>query len=101
MKTEKQARIAGEKLLKRMKGKGWLLRVWENLGWHYSVHLFNLTLSEHLYRSKKSYSALLITNESFAGSGEVFWSDKESFDDPNEAVTHQMQVSSRVYKCLS
>ena len=37
MKTKLAADTAGRKLLKKMKGKGWELDVWENLGWHFAV----------------------------------------------------------------
>jgi hypothetical protein len=38
MLNKKEAERRGRALLKQMKGRGWQLRVWENLGWHYSVY---------------------------------------------------------------
>jgi len=45
MMTKKQAERAGRALLKKMHGTQWKLRVWENLGWHYSVETINLSVS--------------------------------------------------------
>ena len=37
MMNKQEAEERGQALLKRMKGKGWKLRVHENIGWHYNV----------------------------------------------------------------
>lgn len=31
-----------------MSGRGWKIRVWENVGWHYSVETRGLSVTEHI-----------------------------------------------------
>lgn len=90
MKTKEQATKKGKALLKRMVGDGWKLRVWENLGWHFSVSLLNLTIFDDC---GNDYSAFLTTDESHRGSGEMFWSPGKSFADPNKAVKYQLKIA--------
>jgi hypothetical protein len=57
-----RARAVAEKLAKRL-GEGWVVRVWENLGWHSSVHSScgRLKVSWHYWRDtrKTDYTAFL------------------------------------------
>ena len=89
MRTEKQALSLGNKLLNRMKGKGWKLTVWENIGWYYKVSLGNICV----HSSGRCYSTLLAKNKEFEGCGEMFWSNDRCFTDPNEAVKYQMKIA--------
>ena len=88
--NKKQATSQGQALLKRMNGKGWKLRVWENLGWHYDIYLLGLTV----HHPGKNYSTLLSSDpENYSGSGEIYWTPEKSFKDPNKAVEHQMKMA--------
>ena len=76
---------AGQKLLKMMKGKGWHLHVFENLGWHYAV------INGPLYVSNDNslYSALLSDDIEKAGWAPAYWSPGyRGFKDPNDAVRY-------------
>jgi hypothetical protein len=93
MTSRRNAEIAGNKLLKRMKGKGWKLKVWENLGWHYAVYLpigdaWRLTVHPSLYRDEEAYFTLL----GRGGGGEPCWTPEGSHPDPNQAVRDQMDL---------
>ena len=88
MLTEVEARAKGAVLMSKLKGAGWWLRVWENMGWHFAAH--NKHIAVYWYNDQ--YSAML-TNDEQSGSGEIYWTDSEHFEDPNEAVDHQMKVA--------
>lgn len=92
--TQRNAEIEGNKLLKRMKGKGWKLDVWENGGWHYRVYLpvgvWNLSVYTSPFREETKYYTLLGKGGS---GGEVYWGARGlEFIDPNEAVRVQMDL---------
>jgi hypothetical protein len=84
---KRAARLGGE-LLAKMKGTGWQLRVWENLGWHYEVHncVGDREVSVRVHYGK--YSVLFGHN-----GGEIFWTERKSYDDPNEAVRQQLKLA--------
>lgn len=46
--TKSEATSAAKRLLAQMSGRGWKIRVWENMGWHYSVETRGLSVTEHL-----------------------------------------------------
>lgn len=84
-------------LLSKMKGKGWVASISENLGcWFYSVHNGPLGVTE----SDGKYSCLLSSNPREFGTGESFWYNKKWYGDPNEAVEEQMRIAQKfVDKC--
>lgn len=91
--TEKQATSAANKLLRQMKTSGWEIRVWENLGWHYSLLLqvgddCGVSLSDCSHQGKITYYCLASRN--YLGSGETQWTSNKYFDDPNSAFEHQL-----------
>ena len=81
-----------EHLLSLMKGDGWKLRIWENLGYHYAV--YNGTLTVHTHHGGNPPYFCLLNLDEINGGGEVFWTGDvgESFADPNEAVRQQLKV---------
>lgn len=52
--TEIEATRAAKKLLSRMEGRGWKIRVWENIGWHYAVETSMLSVRVYPYHSARS-----------------------------------------------
>ena len=88
MLTERQVGQTGQAALMKMKGSGWTLDVWDNCGWHFALR--NGPISVYCNNSK--YSALLAASGD-PGVGETYWTDNEHFDDPNEAVEHQLQLA--------
>lgn len=92
IRDEDIARRLGEELLKKMKGKGWSLSVWENLGWHYSVDI-NPAPGVHMsvfpcHEDDEVYMCLF-SDMPHAG---ALWDgpDHEVFSDPNDAVRHEL-----------
>ena len=83
MKTEKQAQQAGQLLLGKMRGTGWKLRVWENLGWHYSVSAGPVCVHES---ADGGFFALVSDDPEKAGPGASFWTRPGGYTDPNRAV---------------
>lgn len=95
MRTKPEAECAGKVLLKRMRGKQWALRVWENLGWHYGVYCepeSDIRLSVCIAQDPDGsvrYSCLLGRD----GAGELHWYQGEWYKDPNRAVKAQLKLA--------
>ena len=99
--TKNAARQAGRRLITKMNSKGWKLRVWENMGWHYSIRKGAVTLYETIYMSgEKVYDTLM--SSSTPGAGEMYYDPRQkNFTDPNEAYFHQLRVASNhARECL-
>lgn len=90
MKTKREATAAGKKLLSRMKTSGWKLRVWENMGWHYALE--NYGMSIHQDNPKETCSVLFSLDPEGPG-GSSIWCDKKQYKDPNKAVERQMELA--------
>jgi hypothetical protein len=73
-RTKKQTIAAGNKALKTLpnKGKGWRLRVWENLGWHFNLQRGYASISESF---GGEYYCLITDDPSHLGSGCGAWHD--------------------------
>lgn len=78
-------------LLAKMKGKGWEISVFENLGWHYRVMCFPFSVRENEGR----YSVLMSDDPEYPTSGAVFWTKPEFYDDPNVAVSVQLATAEK------
>lgn len=108
-KTEAEAKAAGEKLLARMKGKDWRLRVWENLGWHISVINWPVAVYEFDYDGEISYHTSMsdVPCKDVAGTPLYLCPDDEDryFSDPNKAIEAQLKFArkfvSRVFSAVS
>lgn len=87
--TETEARARGADMMRQLKGTGWKLDVWDNLGWHCAA--YNKFISVHEYNGK--YSAMLTIDPDKRGCGETYWTDSRHFDDPQEAVKWQMKIA--------
>ena len=91
IKTKKEARRLGNKLLKRMRGDGWELDVWQNIGWHYCVRANEVIsvypVSERLDETK--YTCLL-GGQNY---GVMLFSETFSHEDPNVVVEHQLEFA--------
>lgn len=94
------ARAAGMKLLRRMKGKGWRLRVHENIGWHYSVYRGPLQLFPS---GPRHFFCLLSGNPTDrpAMGGDGIWIDRGVYTDPNKAVDGQIRLARAVIARLT
>lgn len=97
MLTESQARSKAEKLLAKMKSPGWEIRVWENLGWHYSLQRGTLNVLEHEYQ-KTAYH--IFYSEEVGGVSEPSYYGicNKSYDNPNLAVEKALQLAARFIK---
>jgi hypothetical protein len=94
VRTEQEARREGRKLLKRMKGKGWKLRVWENLGWHFCV--WNGPAAVYPSINGKFHCLLADHDCKGTGAGHGEWTTTESFADPNKAVACELASAESV-----
>jgi hypothetical protein len=89
---------AAEACLKRMTTKGWKVRVHDNLGWFWCLEhesgLLTVSGGQLPYgqNPKKGFHAMLSSTKD-SGACDTAWYDTEHFDDPNEAVTHRLQLA--------
>jgi len=90
--TKSEAKERGEALLKMMKGKGWKLSIWENMGWHFSVKNGGITVHPSYSSGYVTYLGLDDDDTKPYG-GQAFWTEKKSYADPNEAVIEQMRIA--------
>jgi hypothetical protein len=95
--TKDQATKLGKALLRKMKSKGWKLRVWENLGWHYCLVNPPLTLHPGI----DGYWIFMTDKLNEADYGSYLWSMRDSFADPNEAVRAQVVLAQKNIKVLN
>lgn len=88
--SERQAKAFGKKILPTLKGKGWKMRVWENLGWHVKWCLGRINLHVHDYRGGDGpeYSCLVSSDDDGCGGAGIWTTDFHSTD-PNKAIEHE------------
>lgn len=85
-----QAHKNAKRLLAKMLTKGWKIRVWENLGWHYKIQNGYMFVSPDSFRGGgERYFAGLATEIGAVGTPS-YWHKSESFSDPNRAVASQL-----------
>lgn len=90
--SSKSEAIALAKALKgKMETRGWRIRVWENLGWHYGIESRWI----HVYPASIGYSAYLNSYGDYStGDSCGYWNGSmmavESSKDPNEAVARRI-----------
>lgn len=73
-----------------MTSKGWKIRVWENMGWHWSLNKGWITLSE-------GFGTFSTLASSDCGVGEVYLDViKNDFKDPNTAVEAQLSMMEKL-----
>jgi len=96
MNTKKEAALKGKKLLKQMAGRGWKLRVWENLGWHYCVN--SGPVSVYPSYNEGNFFCLISTDPKKAGFGGSAWTNSSAspHKNPNQVVWEAFENMSQV-----
>jgi len=100
-KEELEARKDAERLLKRMQGSGWEVKVWESAGWHYAVTTGALTV--HVWEPASSkmsvaYSASL--SDDYSNADLDIWSDYNLSEDPNVVVRAKLRKAKETLENL-
>lgn len=92
--NEEQATESARNLLKRMRGKGWEYKVWEDEGWYYYM-VFVGPLSVHPYGDEevKGEKYQCLCEESLKKSERGIIKDYEWYTDPNQAVEQQIKIA--------
>lgn len=98
MSTKVQAIKAGRTLLKKMKGSGWQVRVWENIGWYYKVHSGPVSVYPTSAYGDTRYFCLISDDIERADSGLALWTNSKALSrkDPNVAVREAVTVVTKV-----
>ena len=92
----KSKAVADARNLKSMlKGRGWKIVVFENLGWHYHAVAGSMIISGHEYKGKITYHCLMDERIPPVG-GSMNWGDNKHFADPNEAVKATLAEAEKV-----
>ena len=87
------ATVAADRLLRALKGKGWKTRVYENLGWHYSVYNDYVTV----YPVGPDSYRCLMSDDIDCRAGSRLWQDNLAYyRDPNQAVWQQIKRAADV-----
>jgi len=97
--TKQEATIRVQKLQARMDTPdAWNIRVWENMGYHYSLEHCggHITLSESFRMNSlqpSGFYALIHAEKDMFCSGDMFWVDRNDYLDPNEAVAGAVKIA--------
>lgn len=84
-KTRAEAIEAGFDCLKKMKGEGWDLEVWDNIGWHFCLRSGPVAVYECV--GPGTYHCLVSDNPKGGAGGAGHWTgDHPSRKDPNQAA---------------
>ena len=97
--TKRQATAAGNRLLRRLKGTGWKVDVWENLGWQYAVRLDADPGNLSVYEDTDGRYSCLLGSDGCGGQG--CWTTLGGrHKDPNAAVKKELASARAVVaKC--
>lgn len=85
---------------KRMLSKGWKIRVWENLGWHWGIHKGALSV----YPSEGGVFHCMMGERIPSTGGSYLWNLPQLVDrdkDPNRLVTRQRNQCTAVMAQLT
>ncbi len=89
-----QAVKHAKQTLRRMKTRGWEVRVWENLGWHYMLTNKLCGLSLHLNYNKTGYWCMMAGHDAKnVTCGDAYFDVTQSFKDPNQAVEAMFKIA--------
>lgn len=95
-----QAMDAATACLRRMKSKGWKIRMNENVGWYWSITkivkgaCLSVRGGQIPYGEKpdRGFHAML-SGRGCEGACDSNWFDRMTFSDPNDAVNHRLQMA--------
>ncbi len=80
--NQAEARKEAERIRRKLRSKGWTIRVWENCGWTYSLKLGHMNLYPN---GLGGFFILVSMNQKDVG-GVPEWTHAGAFTDPNQAV---------------
>lgn len=89
MNTRAEATRWGRRQLKRFRGKGWILRVWKNMGWHVAFHNkgLNVHTSRPAFGRTIFYALLSDEGTRMCSGGLAAWSPgHKHYSNPNKAA---------------
>lgn len=93
VETREEAQRLGDKLLRRMKGNGWTLRVWEAAGWHFAV--YNGPLGVYPTWGGDQYRCILheVHEDGTLRIDGEHWTAYRRHKDPNEAFQTELRAA--------
>lgn len=83
---KREAERKGSAMLKLMRGEGWEVDIWENLGWHYAVSAKNISVCQN--NDDGTFHCYLGEH-----GGLGIWHTGKHFADPNDAVAEQVRAA--------
>ena len=85
--TKRDAERGANHLVGLMTEGQWKIRIWQNLGWHYSVHNEWIAISPRYFNGRlRGFYALLSDRPGTPSGSPSYWTAQGVFKDPNKAV---------------
>jgi len=92
LQPEKDAIEKANALKSKMTGKGWKIRVWQNLGWHYSIYSGNVAIHPACaFKTKKYFACVSNLTDDPPVSALALWHEVKLFENPNDAAEHAVK----------
>ena len=90
--TKAQAQSLGRRTRDKMRGKGWKVHVWDNIGWHIKIYKGSIAIyvNDGIRRTYMPAFDRYCGDRIPSGTRVEFSVDETSFTDPNDAVQAQM-----------
>lgn len=96
-KNQDEARVRGALLAdymnEKMGGK-WKVRVWENFGWNYEVHIGSISVYYHA--PAKQFLTMIDSTKGKAGKGHADWSSRNEHQKPEVSVKIAMAEMEKI-----
>ncbi len=90
--SKEEATKKAQAFLKKVKGKGWKIRVHQNMGWFYCLQNGYLSVHEYDWDDDGLSYSCGLSNEVGGVGTPMYWSDHPThYDDPNEAIAGQIK----------
>lgn len=87
MNTRAEATRWGRRQLKKFRGKGWRMRVWNNMGWHVAFHNHGLNVRCQPSAFSHTLFHALLSDECRGSGGLAAWSPGyRQYRDPNKSA---------------
>ena len=92
-KSENEAVKAAKATLKRIKTKGWAIRVWENIGWHYALQNEYMNIYPNYETGSKEFFISLMADEARENYGYPAFTDRFRHSNINKVIEHQLELA--------
>ena len=95
MKNKAEVQASASNALMQMTTKGWVTRIWDNLGWYWALENAGGLINVYQVNrgGKAEYMCMLTDDYLFLGIDSQLWDDDLAYADPNEAVSKKIEAA--------